>query len=772
MIKKPSRRDWHFLIKVEKEMAKLEEVTDQELRQLHEGLLEKGGKKEMALALAAEVAARKLGQRPYPVQLLSAHLLGKSVISQMNTGEGKTLTAALALYLQLLEGKRVALLTSNLYLAERDAAFLEPFFHFFGYDIGLPASIKSQDSRARLAKQEAYKKKLIYSTHAGLAFDYLMDQLASQDQQQVLSKIDYLLLDEADSVLLDAAQMPLIISGAPKLQSNLYQQFSLLASILEKGRDYDLDNKKEQVWLLAPGRTRVEAYLQASSIYQKDQDHLLAHLYLALKAKEFFKKDQDYLLQNGKLILLDRLTARKMDMTRLEGGQHQALEAKEALALSPESKALASISYQDFFALFDQVAGMTGTAVDAASELWSSYGLDVYQIPPQKPLIREDLADRIFLDKASKYQAALRQIQIWHQAGNPVLVIFPQAKELEEFSRLVLAERLPHQSLMARQEKREAAIIADAGKRGQITLATAMAGRGTDIRLEAGLEQVGGLKVLAMEHQDEKRMDQQIRGRAGRQGDPGQSVFYVSLEDRLIQKYNSNQGAVRKWQQQGEFPEKAVARLVKHCQDLASSRAEERRSQTQEFTWILKDLRQSVYEERQRLLTHQGDWQDQLDHLIHSFVEDTLLVEEFRQEGSLYRFLLDHIDYQAKSQDCRLDDWSQESLSHFLDEKIRASLARQEKKLQYPQILAQFYSLAILKALDQAWIDQVDYLEQMSRSYHPYGQAMQDPYLDFAKKSLASFQNMKKAFRKTAIRNLLLSFVSINQEGEVVLHFP
>ena len=767
MLKRPNYRDWHFVDQVEKKWLVLSSLNREELDKLHKDLRAERnrGRKWMilALALACHLAESLLHLRPHGVQILAAFYLDQGHLSQMNTGEGKTLTAALALFVQVLKGHRVCLLTSNPYLAKRDASFLAPFYAYFGYDLGLPFEVDAKDPEGWQFKQAAYQAPVIYSTHGALAFDYLMDQLASQEDKQVLSAIDFVLLDEADAVLLDAAQTPLIISGAPRVDSNHYQVMEVLASIFERGLDYEIDESKVQLWLKPAGVEKAQDYLQIENLYAEEEVDYLRQLILALRAREFFKKDRDYLVQEGQLLLLDKATGRGMDMTRLEGGQHQAIEAKEGLKTSPQTRALASISYQDFFPLFPRLAAMTATAKDDHAELYDSYGLVVYEIPPHLPLIRKDRPLLYFEDKRDKEAAVLEEIRSWHEKGGPVLVVASHALLVQDLSKILLKAGLPHQLLIARHSQREAAIIAEAGQKGRITLATAMAGRGTDILLGPGAEEAGGLLVIGLDAQLEGRLDAQIRGRAGRQGQKGQSIFFASSQDPLLEN----------WPHLGErskASQRAKRTLIKQAQALETSRAQERRRRSQEFNWILREQREAVYNKRQQILASKEEISSLCQELLDNYLED-LKQKEFGDGQEVLAYCLGHLSYSLDPSQVDLEVEKQE-LASFFASLLAQGMERQEASLARPDLIASWQRLALLKALDKVWIDRVDYLEELMRSFHPYGQAQLDPYLAFMKEADRAFQALKPAFREEAVRNLLLSHLIINQEGEVVLHFP
>ena len=494
-----------------------------------------------AYAVVREADKRILGLFPYDVQVMGAIVLHEGNIAEMATGEGKTLTATMPLYLNALSGQGAMLVTPNSYLALRDAEEMGPVYRFLGLTI--ETAVRADESKPLETKEKRriYQADILYTTNSALGFDYLIENLAENKKNQFLREFNYVIIDEIDSILLDSAQTPLIISGAPRVQSNFYDMMDTLVQTLYEDEDYCYDDEKNEVWLTQKGIREAESFLGLNHLFSKENQELVRHLNLALRAHTVYKKDQDYVVRQSKneaeVVLLDRATGRLMELTRLQGGQHQAIEAKEHVKLTQETRAMASITYQNLFKLFRKLSGMTGTGKVVESEFLETYSMSVIKIPTNRPVIRRDYPDQIYQTLPEKVFASLDEVKHYHAKGNPLLIFTGSVEMSEIYSSLLLREGIAHNLLNANNAAREAQMIAESGQFGAVTVATSMAGRGTDIKLGPGVADLGGLVVIGTERMENHRIDLQIRGRSGRQVDPGISKFFISLEDDLLKKW-------------------------------------------------------------------------------------------------------------------------------------------------------------------------------------------------------------------------------------------
>ncbi|CAG5828904.1 Preprotein translocase SecA2 [Streptococcus pneumoniae] len=494
-----------------------------------------------AFAVVREADKRILGMFPYDVQVMGGIVIHQGNVAEMNTGEGKTLTATLPIYLNALSGQGVILVTTNSYLAKRDAEEMGKVYEFLGLTIRLPFADDEEEKITPKEKKEIYSADIVYTTNSGLGFDYLIDNLASSEEQKYMPEFNFVLVDEIDSVLLDSAQTPLVISGSPRVQSNFYGIIDTLMTTLVDGEDYIFKEEKKEVWLTNKGAKIAEKFLGIDNLYAEENNVLARHLVFALRAHTLFKRDKDYIIRKGEkdqeLVLLDQGTGRLMEMTKLQGGLHQAIEAKEHVKLSPETRAMASITYQSLFKMFNKISGMTGTGKVAEKEFIETYNMSVVRIPTNRPRQRIDYPDNLYITLPEKVYASLEYIKQYHAKGNPLLVFVGSVEMSQLYSSLLFREGIAHNVLNANNAAREAQIISESGQMGAVTVATSMAGRGTDIKLGKGVAELGGLIVIGTERMESQRIDLQIRGRSGRQGDPGMSKFFVSLEDDVIKKF-------------------------------------------------------------------------------------------------------------------------------------------------------------------------------------------------------------------------------------------
>ena len=490
-----------------------------------------------AFAVVREADKRILGMFPYDVQVMGGIVIHQGNVAEMNTGEGKTLTATLPVYLNSLTGKGTMVITTNEYLAKRDAEEMGQVYRFLGLTVGIPFTGNPLNEYKSKEKKLIYASDVIYTTNSALGFDYLTDNLASSSKDKFLRPFNYVIIDEIDDILLDSAQTPLIIAGSPRVQSNYYGIIDTLVTTLVENEDYIFKEEKEEIWLTIKGAKTAERFLGIDNLYKEEYATYVRHLVYSLRAHKLFTRDKEYIIRDDEMVLLDKGTGRLMEMTKLQGGLHQAIEAKEHVKLSPETRAMASITYQSLFKMFNKISGMTGTGKVAEKEFLETYNMSVIRIPTNRPLLRKDYPDNLYVTLPEKVYASLECIKEYHLKGNPLLVFVGSVEMSHLYSSLLLREGIAHNVLNANNAAREAQIVSESGQMGAVTVATSMAGRGTDIKLGPGVAELGGLVVIGTERMESQRIDLQIRGRSGRQGDPGLSKFFVSLEDDVIKKF-------------------------------------------------------------------------------------------------------------------------------------------------------------------------------------------------------------------------------------------
>ena len=788
--------DYYKLRKINKILKKvnswkdrISQLTDQELQdktgEFRERLAQGATLDDIlpeAFAVAREADKRVLGMFPYDVQVMGGIVLHQGNVAEMNTGEGKTLTATMPVYLNALEGKGVMVITTNNYLATRDAEEMGQVYRFLGLTIGVPLKVSEDEEILPEVKREIYKSDVVYTTNTSLGFDYLTENLTASVDGQFLADFNYAIVDEIDSVLLDSAQTPLIISGSPRVQSNLYGIIDTLIKTFKEGEDFKVDEDKKRVWLTKKGAKSAESFLGIKNLYDPEHRDLVRHISLALQANKNFIRDKDYVIHPNKrgvkeVVLLDQATGRLMEMTRLQGGLHQAIEAKEGLELTQETRAMASITYQNLFKMFRKLGGMTGTGKVAEAEFLDTYAMSVIKIPTNRKKIRQDLPDQIYLTLPEKVFASLEYIKEVHAKGNPVLVFVGSVEMSTLYSNLLLREGIAHNLLNANNAPREAQIISESGQKGAVTVATSMAGRGTDIKLGPGVAELGGLVVVGTERMMNQRIDLQIRGRSGRQGDPGRTKFFVSLEDDLmknwgpdwIQETYHDYDVDRRIDATKALTKRKYRNLVERAQNASESSGQASRRMTLEFAESMNIQRDLVYKERDRLIKKEG----RLDDIVEQVVRDVFAqVSNYEEPIAFYRYILDNVSYQVDLLKNHQSFRSNKMKENFLWEIAQDELESKYKILGTDEVVAQFQRMAILKAIDENWVEQVDYLQQLRTALTGQYTNQKNPLVEFFQEAYQSFERMKFLSKEQMIRNLLLSRVEINKKGEIVLHFP
>ena len=737
-----------------------------------------------AYAVVREADKRVLGMFPYDVQVMGAIVLHEGNVAEMATGEGKTLTATMPLYLNALSGQGAMLVTTNTYLALRDAQEMGQVYRFLGLTIEAAVVADGSGNLTPKQKRLIYQADIVYTTNSALGFDYLIENLAENKDSQYLSPFNYVIIDEIDSILLDSAQVPLVISGAPRVQSNFYSIMDTFITTLKEDEDYHYDDEKNEVWLTSKGILAAESFLDLEHLFSKENQELVRHLNLALRAHKLYKKDKDYVVRQGdkeaEVVLLDRATGRLLEMTRLQGGQHQAIEAKEHVKLTEETRAMASITYQNLFRLFRKISGMTGTGKVVESEFMETYSMSVIKIPTNRPVIRQDLPDQLYQTLPEKVFASLDEVKHYHAQGNPLLIFTGSVEMSEIYSSLLLREGIAHNLLNANNAAREAQIIAESGQKGAVTVATSMAGRGTDIKLGPGVADLGGLVVIGTERMENQRIDLQIRGRSGRQGDPGISKFFISLEDDLLRKWGpdwlkkfyKDYSTEEVQQHPVQLGQRRFSRLVAKAQRASESSAKLSRRMTLEYAQCMKIQREITYAERNRLIQAEERIDEEISRVLSQVIHQAAYEQSYETRADLYRFILDHFSYHAERIPYDFDIYSPEKIAELLQDIAEQELQAKKAYLKSDKLFTHFQRVSVLKAIDENWVEQVDYLQQLKTALSGQHFSMKNPLVEYYQEAYDGFEYMKERMKQQIVKNLLMSELALNPKGEVIMYFP
>ena len=780
-----------ILAKVKSFESEMAGLTDAELRKKTQEFKERLAAGETlddllpeAYAVVREADKRVLGMFPYDVQVMGAIVLHEGNVAEMATGEGKTLTATMPLYLNALSGQGAMLVTTNTYLALRDAQEMGQVYRFLGLTIEAAVVADETENLTPKQKRLIYQADIVYTTNSALGFDYLIENLAENKDSQYLSPFNYVIIDEIDSILLDSAQVPLVISGAPRVQSNFYSIMDTFITTLKEEEDYHYDDEKNEVWLTSKGILAAESFLDLEHLFSKENQELVRHLNLALRAHKLYKKDKDYVVRQGdkeaEVVLLDRATGRLLEMTRLQGGQHQAIEAKEHVKLTEETRAMASITYQNLFRLFRKISGMTGTGKVVESEFMETYSMSVIKIPTNQPVIRQDLPDQLYQTLPEKVFASLDEVKHYHAQGNPLLIFTGSVEMSEIYSSLLLREGIAHNLLNANNAAREAQIIAESGQKGAVTVATSMAGRGTDIKLGPGVADLGGLVVIGTERMENQRIDLQIRGRSGRQGDPGISKFFISLEDDLLRKWGpdwlkkfyKDYSTEEVQQHPVQLGQRRFRRLVAKTQRASESSAKMSRRMTLEYAQCMKIQREITYAERNRLIQAEERIDEEISRVLSQVIHQAAYEQSYETRADLYRFILDHFSYHAERIPYDFDIYSPEKIAELLQDIAEQELQAKKAYLKSDKLFTHFQRVSVLKAIDENWVEQVDYLQQLKTALSGQHFSMKNPLVEYYQEAYDGFEYMKERMKQQIVKNLLMSELALNPKGEVIMYFP
>lgn len=761
----------HFLLgKVKEECKKIKNLSDYELknktnefkRRLSAGETTEDILPE-AFAVCCEADYRVLGMFPYDVQILGGIALHLCYLAEMNTGEGKTLTATMPLYLNGLIGKSSILVTANEYLAIRDAEEMGKVYEFLGLSVKAGVTRDTNEHLNNDQKKEIYAADIVYTTHGSLGFDYLLNNLVHSKEDRFMRELYYVIIDEADSVLLDSASMPLVISGSPRVQSNLYGITDFFVTTLVEDEHYIVEDNK--VWLTDKGIEYAQRYFRIENLYSKENFDVLRHVVLALRAHYLMDKDVDYVVtDSGEIVLLDKSTGRKMNGMKLRGGSHQAIEEKERLKLSQEQRSVASITYQNLFNLFPKMSGMSGTIADGKDELLEVYHKQVVIIPPNKPMARKDLPDKYFKTSEEQFDAVIKETVKRHNTGQPVLLIASLISDTEMLSKLLVQENIEHSVLNANNAFWEAEIIKEAGQKNVVTVATSMAGRGTDIRLGSGVKELGGLCVLGIGRMNNTRDERQARGRAGRQGEPGVSIFYTSLEDDVCEILGDD--FLEKYiEKDKHISKRRIKKLINKSQKIKSESSVFQRKNAVDYDSVMQRQRTIMYKTRNDLLDGKSLDENYLLSICEDNIKDFVKSNKKLDSYAVHRYVLDNLSYRLQEMD--------ESTKNQKDYLIQYSkMAFNNKKKSIGDRFSEYCRLCTLKAFDDSWVEEVDYLQQLQAAISGRSSAQRNLLFEYQREARISFEDMEKSIKKAMIRNILLGEVSFGKDNEMIILYP
>ncbi len=744
-----------------------------------------------AFAVVREAANRVLHQKHYPVQIVGGIILHQGRIAEMKTGEGKTLTSTLPAYLNALEGKGVHIVTVNDYLASRDAEWMGAIHRFLGLSVGCILNGMDGDQR-----REAYACDITYGTNNEFGFDYLRDNMVVYESKLVQRELHYAIIDEVDSVLIDEARTPLIISGSSNKSTSLYQQADLLASQLKKGRiigdtsrmaqlmdeevveegDFIVDEKEKACTLTAQGVEKAEAFFHLENLSDPENAEIVHHINIALKANYLMFKDKDYVVKDNQIVIVDEFTGRLMPGRRYSDGLHQAIEAKEKVEVKRESKTLATITFQNFFNKYAKKAGMTGTAKTEEVEFEEIYGMDVVEIPTNRPVRRKDHPDVVYRTKKEKFRAVVEEIKESHAKGQPVLVGTIAIETSEMLSKMLKREGIVHNVLNAKFHEREAEIVAEAGQLGAVTIATNMAGRGTDIKLGEGVAELGGLKIVGTERHEARRIDNQLRGRSGRQGDPGESRFFVSMEDDLMRIFGGER--MQKVLETFRVPEDTPIedKMFSNALESAQKRVEENnygiRKRLLEYDQVMNEQRETIYAERRRVLKGENlkdDILKQMDGLIAGEVNNVTSASKFPEEWNMEALnseLRSVIPFPEKfSVAGREKTITAEELTEEIQNKAHEMYEAKEVEIE-PTRMREVERMILLRTVDTLWTDHLDIMDQMRQGIGLQAFAQKNPLDEYRLIGYDMFEELNDSIIRQTLRGLFTVHLVQNEEVE------
>lgn len=718
-----------------------------------------------AFAVVREASKRTLGMEPFEVQVMGGIALHKGDIAEMKTGEGKTLTATMPVYLNALAGRGVHVITVNEYLSEIQMEELEVLYNFLGLTVGLNLNAKNSTE-----KREAFAADITYTTNNELGFDYLRDNMVTYKQDRVLRGLNFTVIDEVDSILIDEARTPLIISGKAKERETYYLQAHQFSKMLKEEEDYTYDIKTRNIQLNESGMEKAEKWFKIDNLYDVQHVSLLHHINQALKANFSMERDVDYVVEDDGILIVDQFTGRTMKGRRFSDGLHQAIEAKEGVDIQNESRTMASITFQNFFRLFHKLSGMTGTAKTEEEEFMNIYNMRVTQIPTNQPVQRLDNTDKIYAAEEIKLRAVVEDVIDRHKKGQPILIGTVAVETSELISNLLKKHGIRHNVLNAKNHGREAEIVKEAGKKGAVTIATNMAGRGTDIKLGEGVKELGGLAVIGTERHESRRIDDQLRGRSGRQGDVGESTFYLSLEDDLMRRFGSEriQSIMeRMGMSEEELTSKMISRGVESSQKRVEGNNFDARKRLLEYDEVLRKQREIIYGERDEIIDH-DDVSELLNDMLERSVQRTVEFYDLDTEEDIdyEQYVKTLTDMYLPEDEINADEIrgrGAEEIYTIVMDKVKAHLAEKEETLGEEKMRL-FERMMMLRTMDQKWVEHIDSMDQLRTGIHlrSYGQI--NPLREYQNEGIQMFENMLVNIEDDTAKFVLKTTVRTDEE--------
>ncbi|CAC6974329.1 protein export cytoplasm protein SecA ATPaseRNA helicase [Staphylococcus aureus] len=704
---------------------------------------------------------------PYKVQIMGGIAIHKGDIAEMRTGEGKTLTATMPTYLNALAGRGVHVITVNEYLSSVQSEEMAELYNFLGLTVGLNLNSKTTEE-----KREAYAQDITYSTNNELGFDYLRDNMVNYSEDRVMRPLHFAIIDEVDSILIDEARTPLIISGEAEKSTSLYTQANVFAKMLKQDEDYKYDEKTKAVHLTEQGADKAERMFKVENLYDVQNVDVISHINTALRAHVTLQRDVDYMVVDGEVLIVDQFTGRTMPGRRFSEGLHQAIEAKEGVQIQNESKTMASITFQNYFRMYNKLAGMTGTAKTEEEEFRNIYNMTVTQIPTNKPVQRNDKSDLIYISQKGKFDAVVEDVVEKHKAGQPVLLGTVAVETSEYISNLLKKRGIRHDVLNAKNHEREAEIVAGAGQKGAVTIATNMAGRGTDIKLGEGVEELGGLAVIGTERHESRRIDDQLRGRSGRQGDKGDSRFYLSLQDELMIRFGSErlQKMMSRLGLDDSTPieSKMVSRAVESAQKRVEGNNFDARKRILEYDEVLRKQREIIYNERNSIIDEE-DSSQVVDAMLRSTLQRSInYYINTADDEPEYQPFIDYInDIFLQEGDITEDDIKgkdAEDIFEVVWAKIEAAYQSQKDILE--EQMNEFERMILLRSIDSHWTDHIDTMDQLRQGIHLRSYAQQNPLRDYQNEGHELFDIMMQNIEEDTCKFILKSVVQVEDNIE------
>ncbi|UEX89745.1 preprotein translocase subunit SecA [Staphylococcus ratti] len=718
-----------------------------------------------AFALVREASKRVFDMIPYRVQIMGGIAIHKGDIAEMRTGEGKTLTATMPTYLNALTGRGVHVITVNEYLASSQSEEMAHLYEFLGLSVGL-----NTNSLQTHEKREAYAQDITYSTNNELGFDYLRDNMVNYKEDRVMRKLNFAIIDEVDSILIDEARTPLIISGEAEKSTSLYTQANVFAKMLKSEDDYNYDVQTKAIQLTEQGIDKAERMFKIDNLYDVRHVDIIHHINLALRAHYTMARDIDYMVSNGEILIVDQFTGRTMPGRRFSEGLHQAIEAKESVKIQNESKTMASITFQNYFRMYNKLAGMTGTAKTEEEEFRNIYNMTVTQIPTNRPVQRIDHSDLIYVSQKGKFDAVVEKVIEKHRNGQPVLLGTVAVETSEYISNLLKKRGIRHSVLNAKNHEREAEIVADAGQRGAVTIATNMAGRGTDIKLGEGVEELGGLAVIGTERHESRRIDDQLRGRSGRQGDRGDSRFYLSLQDDLMVRFGSErmQAMMNRLGMDDSTPieSKMVSRAVESAQKRVEGNNFDARKRILEYDEVLRKQREIMYEERNRIIDEESS-SELVIEMLKSTLQRTIQYhvnedDETPDYAPLIHYVEDVFLHEGELKESEINGKDREDIFDVLWVKVEKAYHRQKEALG--ERMPEFERMILLRSIDERWTSHIDTMDQLRQGIHLRSYGQQNPLRDYQNEGHELFDIMMQGIEEDVSKYILKSVVTVEDD--------